>query len=102
KDGAPSHRYTANKLVFDFFKVDRLLWPSNSLDLSMIEPCQFYIKRTTSKHRDFESRLRLRQIWIDCWHDLEQWRIQKWIRRIVRYVEVVIELKGGNNYVEGS
>ena len=34
--------------------------------------------------------------------DLKQWRIQAWIKRIIRYIKKVIKLKGGNEYREGA
>jgi len=33
---------------------------------------------------------------------MKQERIQRWIERIVRHVQKVNELQGGNNYREGS
>ena len=44
----------------------------------------------------------LRQIWIDTWNELEQWRIQRWVKRIIRHIREVIRLEGGNDYREGS
>ena len=37
-----------------------------------------------------------------AWDDLEQGRIQVWIRRIMRHVKQVIHLEGGNEYREGE
>jgi hypothetical protein len=39
EDKAPSHAFKHQDLVFMNAGVLRLLWPSNSLDLNMIEPC---------------------------------------------------------------
>jgi hypothetical protein len=40
EDKAPAHASHFQKtLVYDVHHVQQLLWPSNSLDLNMIEPC---------------------------------------------------------------
>ena len=40
--------------------------------------------------------------WIKVWKDLEQWRIQRWIKRIRHYIKEIICCKGGNKYIEGN
>ena len=37
-----------------------------------------------------------------AWKDLEQWRIQRWIRRIRHHVKEIIRCKGGNEYIKGN
>jgi hypothetical protein len=58
QDGAPSHssRY---QQVFDVWGIMRLLWPPNSPDLNLIEPCWFWMKRDTNQKRcnNFESSI---------------------------------------------
>ena len=39
EDGAPSHSHKEQQKVYNLFKVIKLLWPANSPDLNMIEPC---------------------------------------------------------------
>ena len=102
EDGAPSHIHYECQKVYDIASVLKLLWPGNSPDLNMIEPCWWWMKRRTSLHKDFESRPQLRKIWIDTWKELEQWRIQRWVRRIIRHIREVIRLEGGNDYREGG
>ncbi len=41
--------------------------------------------------------------WTTCWKQkLTQERIQKWIRRISRHIQQIIEVGGGNEYREGK
>ena len=49
EDGAPSHASRYQQEVFDIWEISRLLWPPNSPDLNMIEPCWFWMKRHTTK-----------------------------------------------------
>ena len=79
----------------------RLLWPSNSPDLNMIEPCWFWMKRHTTKHGPITSQDQLKEAWIKCWQEMPQERIQAWIERIVLHIKEVIKLDGGNEYKEG-
>jgi transposase len=102
EDRAGPHSHHSSQLVFDCWKVQRLLWPANSPDLNMIEPCWWWMKRNTSLHRDYDKKPQLRKIWEQQWKCLDQSRIQRWIKRIVRHIRLVIELEGGNGYREGS
>ena len=52
-------------------------------------------------HRDFESRPKLREIWVEQWQKLQQSKIQAWVQRIVCHIKEVIRLAGGNDYREG-
>ncbi|RPB29303.1 hypothetical protein L211DRAFT_776011, partial [Terfezia boudieri ATCC MYA-4762] len=73
-----------------------LIWPGNSLDLNMMEICWAYLKCITTKkdpHFPHGSRASM--------EDLEQWRIQRWIKRIPCHIQEVIRLEGGNEYSEG-
>ena len=38
----------------------------------------------------------------ECWETLDQERIQRWVDRIKVYIEEIIRLEGGNEYMEGS
>ena len=49
EENAPSHANFSQETVFSAAKVSRLLWPGNSPDLNMIEPCWAYMKRQVSK-----------------------------------------------------
>ncbi len=42
------------------------------------------------------------ELWIKCWKDMPQKKIQDWIERIMRHVQEVIKLEGGNHYKEGQ
>lgn len=48
EDKAPSHSHKAQQEIFDIHHIQRLLWPDNSPDLNMIEPCWPYMKRRTT------------------------------------------------------
>jgi hypothetical protein len=39
EDKAPSHAHKTQKKVYNIHEIQRLLWPGNSPDLNMIEPC---------------------------------------------------------------
>lgn len=39
EDGAPAHAHSKNQGVYDLFAVSKLLWPSNSLNVDIIERC---------------------------------------------------------------
>jgi len=79
-----------------------MLWCGNSPDLNMIEPVWPHIKRSTTKRGAPGSREVAEKAWYKVWDDLEQERIQAWIRRIMGHVKQVIRLEGGNNYREGD
>jgi hypothetical protein len=42
-----------------------------------------------------------KDIWMKAWNDLPQEKIQQWIERLVRHIQEVIRLHGGNEYREG-
>jgi transposase len=81
--------------------VRRLPWPGNSPDLNMIEPAWPWLKRCTTKKGAPATRKEAIARWEQAWNDLPQEQIQRWIERIPRHVQKVIELVGGNEYVEG-
>jgi hypothetical protein len=79
----------------------RLLWSSNSFDLNMIQSCWFWMKRQITRANAWRSRAAVDKAWFECWHkELFQNRIQKWIERISRHIQRVIELNENNEYRE--
>jgi len=102
EDGAPSHSCDYQKEVFDFWKVIKLLWPGNSPDLNAIEPCWWYMKQKTTKRGVSTSKKELEKRWLECWEELDQERIRRWVDRIKIHIEEIIKLEGGNEYMEGS
>ena len=60
------------------------------------------MKRVTTCKGAPQRREVARNVWQATWRDLEQWRIQAWIERIVRHIQKVIDLEGGNEYREGA
>ena len=100
EDRAPAHASEYQQQVFDIFEIIRILQPGNSPDLNAIEPCQFWMKRMTTKKSVFRKK-DIQEKWLQCWADLPQEEIQAWIDRIPIHIEEVIKLKGGNLYKEG-
>lgn len=101
EDGASAHSSSYQHEVFKLHEVMRLLWPANSPDLNMIEPCWFWMKRETTEKGPITSKAELKKDWIKCWEDMQQATIQAWIERIPRHIEEIIKLEGGNQYKEG-
>src|SRR5271155_3117927 len=75
-----------------------MFWCGNSPDLNIIETAWPHLKRIITKKGAPGSREAAEK----AWDDLEQERIQAWIRRIMRHVKQVIHLEGGNEYREGE
>ena len=50
EDKAPSHAHKAQLEIFNLHDVLRMLWPGNSPDLNMIEPCWPYMKKRMTVH----------------------------------------------------
>jgi hypothetical protein len=87
EDTAPSYASKHEDLVFMDSEVLRLLWPSNSPDLNMIEPCWSWMKRKTTRLGAPRSRAAATKAWTECWtKQLDQDRIQRWIERIPRHI----------------
>ena len=101
EDRAPSYSSQYQYEVYNLWEITRLLWPPNSPDLNMIEPCWFWMKRHTTKHGAITSQVQLKEAWIKCWKEMPQERIQAWIVRIIEHVKEVIQLEGRNEYCEG-
>jgi len=100
EDKAPSHAHKTQKEVYNLHDVKRLLWPGNSPDLNMIEPCWYWMKRKTTVRGAPRTTKKMRAAWLKAWNDLPQRQIQAWIERIIRHIKEVIRLEGGNEYRE--
>jgi hypothetical protein len=102
EDKCPSHTsHFQQELVYDVHHVLRLLWPRNSPDLNMIEPCWMWMKMETTKRGAPSIRKEAVAAWKKCWREMSQERIQRWILRIMRHIQVVILQNGDNKYKEG-
>ncbi|KAJ6262080.1 hypothetical protein Dda_0017 [Drechslerella dactyloides] len=102
EDKAPCHNHHAQEAVYNLHAVSRLLWPGNSPDLNMIEPAWYYLKRRISRHGAPTKREDMEKAWLTEWRQLPIARIRLWIARIVRHIQLVIKLYGGNEYKEGT
>ncbi|EOA86837.1 uncharacterized protein SETTUDRAFT_87293 [Exserohilum turcica Et28A] len=91
----------AKECLQDRPRTVRLLWCGNSPDCNCIEPCWFYMKRETTKKGAPQSRAEAVRVWQNCLRDLSQLKIQAWIERILVHIQKIIELQGGNEYIEG-
>ena len=101
EDNALSHSHHFIGKVYSITGILRLLWPGNSADINMIEPCWFWMKRETTKKGGATSQAEMEKRWKKCWADLDQAQIQAWIGRIVCHIQKIIELDGGNEYKKG-
>jgi transposase len=72
EDGAAAHKSDYSNELYISWEVVRMLWPANSPDLNMIEPCWFYIKVETTKKGGITSDIELREAWVKCWEELPQ------------------------------
>ena len=84
EDKAPAHAHHAQNYSYSMKDIIKLLWPGNSPDLNMIEPCWAYLKRVTTRKGRLKSRGEAEKAWITAWKDLQQKQIQQWIKRIIR------------------
>jgi transposase len=100
EDNASPHAHQYQQTVFDLWGVARLIHCPNSPDLSAAEPPWFYMKRETTKHGTATSKKQMKEDWIKCWESIPQERFQRWIERIPVHIQEVIQLEGGNEYVE--
>ena len=101
EDKAPSHAHWYQDITYNLHEVSRLLWCGNSPDLNAIEPCWFYMKRKTTRKGAPKSRTEGIKTWIGSWQEVPQEVIQRWIERIPRHIQKIIQLEGGNEYKEG-
>jgi hypothetical protein len=42
------------------------------------------------------------KIWEECWENVPQIEIQRWIQRIIFHIQKIIKLEGGNEFKEGK
>jgi transposase len=70
EDNAPAHSSHYQQEVFDAAQVSRLIWPANSPDLNMIEPCWYWMKRETTKNGALTSAVKLKAAWIKLWKEM--------------------------------
>lgn len=102
EDGAAAHSSRYALEVYNMWEIQKMLWPANSPDLNVIEPCWFWMKRETTKKGPIFGENELREAQIKCQEEtLTQERIQAWIERIIVHVKEVIRLEGGNEYKKG-
>ena len=102
EDNAPSHACKHQERLYMNVGVFHLLWPGNSPDLNMIEPCWPWMKRQTTRRGAPSTRELLEKAWLNCWNnELSMRRIRSWIERIPLHIQEVIRLKRGNEYQEG-
>ncbi|KAL1972931.1 hypothetical protein VTN31DRAFT_6473 [Thermomyces dupontii] len=100
EDNAPAHVHFSQQEIYNYYEVQRILWPGNSPDLNMIEPAWNWLKRRTTSRGAPVTREEAIRAWKRAWNDLPQTTIQGWIERMVRHIQKVIELEGGNEYRE--
>ncbi len=58
------------------------------------------MKRETTKHGAATLQKQIKENWIECWENIPQEKLQRWIERIPIHVQEVIKLKRGNEYKE--
>lgn len=102
EDGAPSHASKQQNFIYMKASVLRLLWPGNSPDLNMIEPCWNWMKREITRKGAPQTRAQAEHVWTRAWKKLDQSRIQDWMSQIPRHIKEVTRLDGGNEYREGK
>jgi hypothetical protein len=64
EDGASFYKLAYSDELYISWEVVRMLWPANSPDLNMIEPCWFYMKVETTKKGAIYLDKDLRAAWI--------------------------------------
>ena len=69
--------------------------------VALIAQCQAPV-RPLSSPRPHVTHSTSSQIFTTIWEKLEQERIRRWIERIPRHIQKVLELEGGNEYTEGA
>ena len=102
QDLAPSHAAEVNQELLQEYGIEVLEWAGNSPDLNMIEPAWPWMKRGAGHYEGFESKKESPQIWRNLWDSLPQERIRRWIERLPRHIQKIIDIEGGNEYKEGA
>ena len=80
----------------------KIIQPSNSPDLNIIERLWFWIKKETTRQGPTSNKKKLRVRQEKYWESISQYKIQEWIKAIPNYIKEVIRLKGGNEYKKGQ
>ncbi|CBF83503.1 uncharacterized protein ANIA_03048 [Aspergillus nidulans FGSC A4] len=102
EDSVPAHCHRIQQHVYKAEDVQKILdWPGNSPDLNAIEPCWAWMKKRTTSRGAPRDKKTGEAEWRQAWADLPQETIQHWIERLIRHIQIVIELEGGNEYKEG-
>ena len=101
EDKAPSHAHHAQRIIYEQYQVEQLIWCSNSPDLNAIEPAWAWLKKRTTSKGAPKNRAEGAKAWLHWWQELPQHQIQAWIERIPFHIEEIIRLDGGNEYKEG-
>jgi hypothetical protein len=86
---------------YELFGVKKIDWCGNSPDLNSIEPVWPDMKRITTAKGAPQSREEAERLWIKAWEEYPQEKLQKFVERVRRHVDIVCALYGDNNYVEG-
>ena len=98
---AGAHASHYNIKLWELLDIMRIEWPGNSPGLNAIEPIWFRMKRETTKKGPINSSKELQELWVKCWEEMPQEKIQAWIERIPRHIKEVIRCEGNNLYQEG-
>ncbi|BCR99663.1 uncharacterized protein AKAW2_50005S [Aspergillus luchuensis] len=102
EDGAPAHRHHFQNTVYSIFGIQKILdWPGNSPDLNAIEAAWPWMKRRTTSRGAPRDKKTAEEAWFKAWEELSQEKIQHWIERLMRHIQEIIRLEGGNEYKEG-
>ncbi|KJZ69608.1 hypothetical protein HIM_03090 [Hirsutella minnesotensis 3608] len=102
EDNAAAHTSQRNKELWQERGFVCLTWPPNSPDLSPIEPAWYMLKRRTGSKKALFSRAQLVTRWHEEWKALPQEKLQRLVERMPGNIQWVLQLKGGNEYKEGS
>ncbi|OJZ80204.1 hypothetical protein ASPFODRAFT_148152, partial [Aspergillus luchuensis CBS 106.47] len=102
EDGAPAHSHHFQHTIYNIYDIQKFLdWPGNSPDLNAIECAWPWMKRRTTSRGAPRDKKTAEEAWIKAWNELPQEKIQHWIERLMRHIQEIIRLEGGNEYKEG-
>ena len=102
EDNCASHVSRWNRQIWEEAGFKVLDWPSNSPDLTAIEPPWARIKQSFRRRKVPKSRVELERDWSKQWRNYPQEKLQRYVERIQGNIKWVIRLAGGNNYKEGT
>lgn len=99
EDGVASHIAWENVIEYNISSLRRIPWPTNSLDLNMIEQAWFHIKRKVGQKAFVANIISTTvQAWGEVWEELDQELIKKWVGRMRPHMEIVKEQRDDNKY----